>query len=201
MALVMRLTTAERMEADGVVSKIHVAANKPVGPKGVHRKAMTEEADGTGLRSAADEDDRPDRMGVQVRPPSRREWPPRRRRLNPGGSALAVRVDIASRTFLEGGERHVVEASPDFSLPAAADIFDGRLKSTLLRRREHRNDPEPQAVDTNALRALAPLPRAPVPRPSRPQPRTPQPRWSRWHRAQPRGAPTEPPRSEGPGSG
>ena len=50
----MRLTTAERMEADGVVSKVHVAANKPVGPKGVHRKAMTEEADGTGLRRAAD---------------------------------------------------------------------------------------------------------------------------------------------------
>ena len=36
--------------------------------------------------------------------------------------------------------------------------------------------------NTNALRALAPLPRAPVPRPSRPQPRTPPPRWSRRHR-------------------
>ena len=65
----MWLTTAERLEADGLVSKIHVAANEPVRPKGVDRKAMTQEADGTGLRTAADEDDRPDQMGLQVRPP------------------------------------------------------------------------------------------------------------------------------------
>jgi hypothetical protein len=67
--MVMRLTTAERVEADGLVSKIHVAANEPLGPKGAHREAMPQEADGTGLRTAADEDDRPDRMGLQVRSP------------------------------------------------------------------------------------------------------------------------------------
>ena len=77
--MMMRLTTAEGVEADGLVSKIHVAANEPVGPKGVHRKAMTQEADGTSLRTAADEDDRPDWMGLQIRSPGGREWPPRRR--------------------------------------------------------------------------------------------------------------------------
>ncbi len=39
----------------------------------------------------------------------------------------------------------MVEASPNFGLPAAVDIFDGRLKATLLWPREDRSNPEPQA--------------------------------------------------------
>jgi hypothetical protein len=55
----------------------------------------------------------------------------------------------------------VVETSPDFGLPAAVEVLDGRLESTLLGRREDRNDPEPQAglhdAAERTLPVMAPL--------------------------------------------
>src|SRR5713101_6409655 len=157
----MRLTTAKRMETDGLSVEIHVAANEPMRPKGVDPEGTAQQADGAGLRTTADEDDRSDRMGLQVRPPGGREWPPCGSRLDTGGGALAVGADIASGTLVEGGERSVVEANPNLGLPAAVEVFDGGLESTLLRRREDRSDPELQAGPHDAaqriLTVMAPL--------------------------------------------
>src|SRR6266481_4920760 len=68
----MRLTTAKRMETDGLSGEIHVAADESMRPKGVDPEGTAEQADGAGLRTAADEDDRSHRMGLQVGPPGGR---------------------------------------------------------------------------------------------------------------------------------
>src|SRR5262245_8711027 len=134
--LVMGFTTAKRMEADRLSVELDIAANKPMRPPGVDRKGTAQQADGPGLRAAADEDDRSDRMGLQIRAPVGRERPPCGHRLDTDAGALAVGADIAPGTLLEGGERRVTEASPDLGLPAPVEVFDGCLESTLLRRRE-----------------------------------------------------------------
>jgi hypothetical protein len=87
-------------------------------PESVDLEGTAQQADRTRLATAADEDDHPDRMGLQVRPPGGRERPAGGSRLDPGGGALPVGADIAPGTLVEGGERRVVEASPDFGLPA-----------------------------------------------------------------------------------
>jgi len=159
--LVMWLATAKGMETDGLSGEIHVAADESMRPKGVDPEGTTEQADGADLRTAADEDDRSRRMGLQVGPPGGREWLSRRRRLDPGGYARAVGVDIAPGTLVESSERRMVEANPHLGLPAAVEVFDGGLESTLLRRREDRRDPELQAGPHDAaqriLSVVAPL--------------------------------------------
>ena len=72
----MRLTPAKRMEADGLGVEIDLAANEAMGPQGVYPERTTQQAHGTGLRTAADENERPDRVRLQIRLPGRREWPP-----------------------------------------------------------------------------------------------------------------------------
>ncbi len=79
----MWLATAKGMETDGLSGEVHVAADESMRPKGVDPEGTTEQADGADLRTAADEDDRSRRMGLQVGPPGGREWPSCRRRLEP----------------------------------------------------------------------------------------------------------------------
>jgi hypothetical protein len=57
------------METDGLSGEVHVAADESMRPKGVDPEGTTEQADGADLRTAADEDDRSRRMGLQVGPP------------------------------------------------------------------------------------------------------------------------------------
>src|SRR4030095_14723405 len=80
--LVMWLATAKGMETDGLSGEVHVAADESMRPQGVDPEGTTEQADGADLRTAADEDDRSRRMGLQVGPPGGREWPSCRRRLD-----------------------------------------------------------------------------------------------------------------------
>ena len=93
--LVMGLPTAKRVEADRLGVEIDTAANEPTRPQGVDREGTAQQADGPRLRTAAEKDDRADRMGLQVRSPGGRERPPCGRRLDTGDGALAVRADIA----------------------------------------------------------------------------------------------------------
>src|SRR5262245_61920871 len=86
----LRGATAKRMEADRLSVELDIAANKPMRPPGVDRKGTAQQADGPGLRAAADEDDRSDWMGLQIRAPVGRERPPCGRRLDTDGGALAV---------------------------------------------------------------------------------------------------------------
>jgi len=136
--LVMGFTTAKRMEADRLSVEIDIAANKPMRPQGVDRKGTAQQADGPGLRAAADEDDRSDWMGLQIRAPVGRERPPCGRRLDTDGGALAVGADRAPGTLLEVGKRRVMEASPDLGSPAPVEVFDGCLESALLREARRR---------------------------------------------------------------
>ena len=159
--LVMRLTPAKRMEADGLGVEIDLAANEAMGPKGVYPEGATQQAHGTSLRTVADEDERANRVRLQIRLPGRRERPPCGSRLDTGGRARAVGVDIAPGTLLEGSERRVVEASPDLGLPATVEVSDGSLESALLGRREDRGNPQLQAGSHDAaegiLTVMAPL--------------------------------------------
>src|SRR6476620_698077 len=81
----------------------------------------------------------------------------RLRMTTPGGGALAVRAEIAPGTLVEGGERIMVEASPNLGLPAAVEVFDGGLEPAFPRRREHGRDVEAQAGPHHATNRISML--------------------------------------------
>ena len=93
--LVMGLTTAKRLEPDGLGVEIDIVANESMRPNGVDRVGTAQQADGTHLRTAADQDDRADPVGMQVRAPGGRERPSCGCRLDTDGGALPVDADIA----------------------------------------------------------------------------------------------------------
>ena len=70
---------------------------------------------------------------------------------------MAVRAEIAPGTLVEGGERIMVEASPNLGLPAAVEVFDGGLEPAFPRRREHGRDVEAQAGPHHATNRISML--------------------------------------------
>src|SRR5229473_8162059 len=110
---------------------------KRMRPEGIGLEGAPEQAHPAGLRGATDEDHHSARLRLQIREPESRERTSRGSRLAAGGGALAVRAEIAPGTLVEGGERIMVEASPNLGLPAAVEVFDGGLEPAFPRRREH----------------------------------------------------------------
>jgi hypothetical protein len=114
------------MKPDGLRAEVHVAPDQAVRPEGIGLEGAPEQGHPAGRRSATDEDHHAARRRLQIREPARWERTPRGSRLDAGGGALAVRTEIAPGTLVEGGERIMVEASPNLGLPAAVEVFNGR---------------------------------------------------------------------------
>src|SRR5712691_555704 len=111
--LVMRLASAQRMEADRLGAEVHLAPDQAVGPEGIRLEGAPEQTHGARLRGAPDEDHHPLGPPLQIRLPGSRKQTPRGRGRDAGGGALTVGADVAPGALLGVGERIVVEARPD----------------------------------------------------------------------------------------
>ncbi len=110
--LMIRFSSAKRIEADGLGAEVHLASDQAVGPEGIRLERATEQAHGAGCRGASEENHDPFGPSLQVRLPRGREGTPRGSGVDACSGPLAVGADITAGAFLEGGERIVVEARP-----------------------------------------------------------------------------------------
>src|SRR5579884_406818 len=136
---------AQGIEANPVHVKVDFAADQSVGPQAGDLERVAEQADRAPRVGPPQEHQAPTQwsMGVEAPVPGERPacggpFPPR------GGSGTS-RGPIGRRSVLQGGQRLMVEAGPDFSLPAPVKAFNGRLKAHLLWRHKDRRDPKTQA--------------------------------------------------------
>ena len=110
--LVIRLTSAKRMDADGLGAKIHLAANQAVGPEGIRLEGTTEQAHGAGFRGAPDKDHHAFGPSLQVRLPRGRERTPLGSALDARGGPLAIGADIAPGATAPSARSSARGASP-----------------------------------------------------------------------------------------
>ena len=134
--VVSELPSAKRMEADGLGAEIDLAPDQPVGPEGIRLEGEPQEAHRAGRRGTPNENHDAVGLSLQIRLPRGRERTPLGSAGDAGGGPLTVGADIAPGALLEVGERVMEEARPDFSLPAAVEVFDGGLEAAFLRRGE-----------------------------------------------------------------
>src|SRR5712692_7549455 len=136
----VRFGSAQGIEPDALLVQADFTPHQAVTPLRVDSKRMAQERHGTVLRRAANEDDATLQGRLQVQTPAlRKRRPGRDRSVTPGGT-LSARRHIPRRARTKADERLVIEAPPDFLLPAPIEVLDAVLESGFARGREDRHN-------------------------------------------------------------
>ena len=131
---------------DSVGSEVHFAPNQPVGPQRINIEAMAEQADGSTIIGASKINQFAVRKRCFFSPvPPWRKAVASRSCLDTRSRAQTMGLDVATGSGLEIRKRVVVEAVPDFCLPAGIEALDGCLKASLQWRSKHRSHLKAQA--------------------------------------------------------
>lgn len=118
---------------------------------------MAEQFEFAARIGAAQEDNRSLKRALQVERPAGRKGPPLGSGVEAWRCAKTSGVDEASGTVGQGREILVLKASPDFFLPAAVVVLDGRLEAGLPRRGEDGSDVELETKPDDASEGIGPL--------------------------------------------
>jgi len=152
-----RFSSSQAVEADLFAGEIDFGSNESMGPEGINEVAMAEQFEFTALIGAAQEDDHSPERALQVERPVVRKSASLRSGVEAWCCATTSGVDEAPRAVGQGGEILVLKASPDFVLPAAVVVLDGRLEAGLSRRGEDRSDVELETKSRDASEGIGPL--------------------------------------------
>src|SRR4029077_9385942 len=126
------ITATKRVEADGLIAEIDLTANQTMRPQWIDLKGMSKQADRAGFGGATYEDYHSLGVSLEIGLPRKGQGAALGRVINTGRSALAVGADVAAGLRLKVGQGIIVEATPDFGLPAAIEVFDGGLEAGFL---------------------------------------------------------------------
>ena len=130
--LVSGIASAESVEADALSGEVHFRAHQTVGPLCVHGKDVSQKAGLAFGISPSKEDDAPLWHRLEVELPVLREGPPVRGSVDPGSGAAATGRDELRGPGLQGTARDMGKARPDFGLPTAIEVLNGRLEPGFL---------------------------------------------------------------------
>lgn len=155
-----RFATPEGVEAEGFGVQIDFAANEAVSPERVNGEEMAKQPDPTVVVGAPKENDSASRRSLEILLPGVRERSSRGSGQETFGSASSCSGDELGGLILERFEGVVVEASPDFGLPATVVAFDGGLEAGFAWRSEDRSHLERKANSGDATQIVGVMVRA-----------------------------------------
>src|SRR5215831_406895 len=122
--LLIRSAATQGVEANALGCQIHLGSNQTVLPPPFHSKRPTQQLHLSVRVAAAQEDQPPLRMCLQVQLPALRKAPPLRCGLDARGGTLPMRGHIACRLGPQALHGLVMEPRPDLGLPEAIEPLD-----------------------------------------------------------------------------
>src|SRR5712692_522697 len=140
--------------------EVHLGADEAVRPGAIDAPPMPQELDRPEVGRAPEEDHAPSWPGLEIPPPQRGKRTARGCGLDAGGPPRPERRHVARGAGLEHRERAVMEPRPDLGLPPAIVALDRRLKASLPRGREDRDDAEAQTQPAHPAERIGELMRA-----------------------------------------
>jgi len=147
--MVVRVTPAQRVETDALMSEVYFAAHESMRPMWIDREGSAEQIDVTVLTAAAQEDHGAFERGAEVELEAFGEAAPLGCEFSAGGGLGAIGCDITGGDAGQGFDIGKVVALPDLALPQPIEAFDGILETRLARRGEHRDNPQCQTQPTD----------------------------------------------------
>jgi hypothetical protein len=142
--MVVRVTSAQRVKADALMSEVHFAAHESMRPMWIDREGSAEQIDVAVLTAAAQEDQGAFERGAEVEREAFGEAAPFGREFSPSGGLGAVGCDITGGDAPQGFDIGDVVALPDLALPQRIEAFDGILEAWLARWGEYRDHSQRQ---------------------------------------------------------
>jgi len=156
----VRFGAPQGIEPDALLVQADFTPYQAVTPVWVDSKRVAQERHGTVLRRAANEDDTTLQGRLQVQTPTRGKWRPGRDRPVMPGGTLSARRHIPCRARTQADERLMIEAPPDFLLPAPIEVLDAVLESGFARGREDRHDAQAKTQPDDAAHRVGVLMRS-----------------------------------------
>ncbi len=149
--------SSEGIKADEVGVQIDFASDEAVRPERIEREAMTEQVNRAVLVCAAQEDDLAAGMEREIWLPCLGEGCSSWSSFDTQCGAGTAGLDVFGGLDLEGKQGVVLEARPDFGLPAAVVALDGSLEAGLTRRGEDGDDLKGEAEANDAADGVGKL--------------------------------------------
>ena len=143
--LFLRCASAQLEEADLSLLEQDITTHQSAHPVRVYQEGASQQGHLTGGIGTAQENELSLGVGLQVESPAFGKGPAGGRRFASGRRATTMGGHLLGRALLQGGQRRMLEAAPDFGLPQAVVVFDRGLEAGLSRGCKDRHDPQTQA--------------------------------------------------------
>ena len=132
-----RFSSSQRIETNEARVQVDFSSDQTMRPVFIHRKAVPQKANLSLLVSPAQENNVAARARLEVQLPAIGKRLSCWSLLDASSESVAIGSHVPSRLCLYRRQRVIMEALPDFSLPAGIVTFDCRLKAGFLDRGEH----------------------------------------------------------------
>ena len=162
--MIVRLTATQTIELSAAGIEVNLASDEAMWPERIDWTGVTEHGHRAHIIGASEKDHASVWADLQIQAPRRRNGPSRRSGREAPDAAEASRRDEPTGTRLKSRQRLMMEAPPDFLLPAAIDIFDGVLEAVLTWRSEDRCHAETETQTHDAAHNIPVLMRPLKPR-------------------------------------
>jgi len=154
------VTSAQRVEADALMSEVHFAAHESMGPMWIDREGSAEQIDVAVCTAAAQENHGAFERGSEIKRETFREAAPSGCEFSPGGGLDSIGCDITGGDTRQGLGIGEMVALPDLALPQRIKAFDGILEAGLARWGEYRDYSQRQTQPTDTSDSVVRLVRS-----------------------------------------
>jgi len=149
--------SSEGVEADEFGVQIDLASDESVSPERIEREVVAEQVEGAVWVGATQEDDLATRVEREIWLPCFGKGCSWRGSFDSESRTNAAGLDVFGRLDLECKQGVMLEARPDFGLPAAVVALDGSLEAGLTRRGEDGDDLKGEAEANDAADGVGKL--------------------------------------------